>query len=93
MVAVYLVVGLAAIVGTGVLVYRSRDFRKFLAGAFLVSAGVQFYLAEMGVSIPIAGTGAVQTPEVGLVRASIHTVLFLLTAYFGFIRKPQRAAR
>jgi hypothetical protein len=26
------------------LAYRSREFRKFLAGAFFVSSGIQFYL-------------------------------------------------
>jgi len=90
--AVYVVLVVAAIGGTGYLVYRSQDFRKFLAGAFLVSAGVQFYLAWMGVSIPLAGTNAVQTPNVSWVRASIHTVLFLLSTYFGFVHKPRRAA-
>jgi hypothetical protein len=50
-----------------------HDFRKFLAGAFLVSAGVQFYLAWMGVSIPLAGTQTFQTPDVGWVRGSLHT--------------------
>lgn len=88
MIAVYLILGIAAIGATGYFVYRSRDFRKFLAGAFFVSAGVQFYLAAMGVSIPIAGTTEVQSPTMGFVRASIHGVLFLITTYFGFIRGP-----
>jgi hypothetical protein len=42
---------------------RSRDFRKFLAGAFFVSSGVQFYFYLAGVSIPLLGTDFVQTPE------------------------------
>lgn len=92
MIAVYLVLAAAAIGGAGFLVYRSQDFRKFLAGAFFVSAGVQFYLAWMGISIPLAGTNAFQTPEVGWARASIHTALFLLTAYFGFVHRPKQAS-
>ena len=36
--------------------YRSREFRKFLAGAFFVSAGIQFYLYLANVSVPLLGT-------------------------------------
>jgi hypothetical protein len=50
---------------------RSREFRKFLAGAFFVSAGVQFYLYLAGVSIPLLGTDFVQTPELSAIRASL----------------------
>ena len=32
---------------------RSREFRKFLAGAFFVSAGMQFYFYLANVSIPL----------------------------------------
>jgi hypothetical protein len=39
--------------------YRSRDFRKFLAGAFFVSGGIQFYLYLAGVSVPPLGTSFV----------------------------------
>jgi len=34
---------------------KSRDFRKFLAGAFFVSAGMQFYFYVANVSIPASG--------------------------------------
>jgi hypothetical protein len=30
-----------------------REFRKFLAGAFFVSAGIQFYLYLAKVSVPL----------------------------------------
>ncbi|MFO0667234.1 MAG: hypothetical protein U0174_24995 [Polyangiaceae bacterium] len=90
MIAVYVMVAAGFIGGTGYLVYRSRDFRKFLAGAFFVSAGVQFYLAWMNVSIPLAGTTVVQTPAAGFARATLHTLLFLVTAYFGFVHKARR---
>jgi hypothetical protein len=36
--------------------WRSREFRKFLAGAFFVSGGIQFYLYLAGVSVPLLGT-------------------------------------
>jgi hypothetical protein len=68
---------------------RSRDFRKFLAGAFFVSAGIQLYLFIVGVSVPLIGTSFVQTPELSAIRSSIHFVLFLITLYFGYIWKPK----
>jgi hypothetical protein len=68
---------------------RSRDFCKFLAGAFFVSAGIQFYLYLAAVSVPVLGTSLVQTPEVSSVRALLHFVFFLITLYFGFIRKSR----
>jgi hypothetical protein len=93
MIVVYAVLVACMIGGTGYLVYRSRDFRKFLAGAFFVSAGVQFYLAAMGVSIPLAGTSAIQTPALSWMRATVHTVLFILSTYFGFLHRPKSTSR
>src|SRR4029453_8932980 len=69
--------------------WRSREFRKFLTGAFFVSAGVQFYLYLAGVSIPLLGNVFVQTPELSAIRASVHFVLFVITFYFGFLRRPR----
>ena len=45
-------------------VIRCREFRKFLAGAFFVSAGIQFYLYLTNVSVPLLGTSLVFTPEI-----------------------------
>jgi hypothetical protein len=67
---------------------RSRDFRKFLAGAFFVSTGVLFYLYLADVSIPLLGTSFVETPKISLGRSIVHFLLFLLCFYFGFVRKP-----
>lgn len=67
---------------------RSPEFRKFLAGAFFVSAGMQFYFYVANVSMPLIGTSIVQTPELSGVRSSIHFVFFLICLYFGFLRKP-----
>jgi hypothetical protein len=43
--------------------WRSREFRKFLTGAFFVSAGIQFYLYLAKVSVPLLGTNLVATPD------------------------------
>jgi hypothetical protein len=40
-----------------------------------------------GVSVPLLGTGFIETPEVSGVRSIVHTVLFLIFFYLGFIRK------
>lgn len=73
---------------------RYREVRKFLAGAFFVSAGTCWYLWVTGVSIPIVlpyvGTISVETPEVSGQRAAVHFILFLLCLYFGFLKKPRR---
>jgi hypothetical protein len=64
-----------------------QDVRKFLAGAFFVSAGVLFYLYLARVSVPLVGTRFIQTPELSGVRSMVHAVLFLTCFYLGFIRK------
>jgi len=69
--------------------WRSRDFRKFLAGAFFVSSGILFYLYLANVSVPLLGTGFVETPNLSAGRSIVHFVLFLLCLYFGFLRKPK----
>jgi nucleoside recognition membrane protein YjiH len=68
---------------------RSRDVRKFLAGAFFVSAGIQFYLYLAKVSVPLLGTDLIVTPEISGWRAIVHFILFGLCLYFGFIQKPK----
>lgn len=68
--------------------WRSREFRKFLAGAFFVSAGIQFYLYLTKVSVPLLGTDLVVTPEISGIRSIVHFILFGLCLYFGFIKKP-----
>ena len=69
--------------------WRSREFRKFLAGAFFVSAGVLFYLYLANVSVPLLGTNLVVTPEISGWRSIVHFILFGLCLYFGFIPKPK----
>jgi hypothetical protein len=64
---------------------RSKEFRKFLAGAFFVSGGIQFYLYLANVSVPLLGTTFVQTPELSVKRSILHFIFFVITFYFGFI--------
>jgi len=58
--------------------WRSREFRKFLAGAFFVSAGIQLYLYLANVSVPLLGTRIVQTPEISGSRSIPGFILFLI---------------
>jgi hypothetical protein len=67
----------------------SGEVRKFLSGAFFVSGGIQLYLYLADVSVPLLGTDFVQTPAVSGIRSIPHFVFFLITLYFGFIRKPR----
>ena len=85
----YIVAGVVAAVGSFCLARRYRDFCKFLAGAFFVSAGILFYLYLAQVSVPLLGTNFVATPQISGVRSIIHFALFVLCLYFGFVRKPR----
>src|SRR6516164_4418305 len=71
------------------LAYRFREFRKFLAGAFFVSWGIQLYLYFAKVSVPLLGTNLIFTPEISAVRSIPHFIFFLLCLYFGFFSKPK----
>jgi len=71
---------------------RSREFRKFLAGAFFFSAGTLFYLYLANVSVPLLGTSLVFAPETSFWRSIVHAGFFVLCFYFGFIAKPRGAA-
>jgi hypothetical protein len=86
-----LYVGAGIIMGVGslYLAVRSRDVRKFLAGAFFVSSGILFYLYLADVSVPLLGTGFVETPNISGDRSIVHFILFLLCFYFGFVSKPK----
>lgn len=66
-----------------------QDVCKFLAGAFFVNAGTLFYLYLARVSVPLLGTGFIETPELSGVRSIVHLLAFLTFFYLGFIRKWQ----
>jgi hypothetical protein len=84
-----LYIAAAAIMAGGSLYFawRNRDFRIFLAGAFFVSSGTLFYLYLADVSVPLLGTGFVETPGISGIRSIVHFILFLVCLYFGFVRK------
>jgi hypothetical protein len=87
-VALYVAAAVVMAAGSLYLAWRYRDARKFLAGAFFVSSGVLFYLYLADVSVPLLGTGFVETPRISAGRSVVHFVLFLLCLYSGFVRKP-----
>jgi hypothetical protein len=89
MIAVLLIALIVLGLPTLYLASRSWDFRKFLAGAFFVSAGIQFYLYLAKVSGPLLGTNLVVTPEISGWRSIVHFILFGLCLYFAFIQKPK----
>ncbi|MGO8943063.1 MAG: hypothetical protein ACLQJ7_05250 [Syntrophobacteraceae bacterium] len=62
-----------------------KEVFKFLSGAFFVSAGANWYLSWCHIEVPFAGF--TMSPELLGFRGCIHFVLFLVTFYFGFIRK------
>jgi hypothetical protein len=71
---------------------RYREYRKFLAGAFFVSSGMQFYFYLAKVPIPLVWTDAVQSPELSAVRGTIHLVFFLVCLYFGWFFRAEHPA-
>jgi hypothetical protein len=85
-IALYIGAAVVLAVGSFYFALRNRDFRKFLAGAFFVSSGILFYLYLANVSVPLLGTGFVETPQISGGRSAVHFILFLLCFYFGFIR-------
>jgi hypothetical protein len=89
----YAAAGVLAAAGSLYFAWRSRDFRKFLAGAFFVNSGILFYLYLADVSVPILGTSIVEPPEASGYRSVVHFILFLLCLYFGFIRAPAPGAK
>ena len=60
-IALYIAAAIIMAVGSLYFAWRNRDFRKFLAGAFFVSSGIMFYLYLADVSVPLLGTGFVET--------------------------------
>jgi hypothetical protein len=92
-IAFYIAAAVIMAVGSLYWAWRNRDFRKFLAGAFFVSSGILFYLYVADVSVPLLGTGFVETPKISLGRSIVHFIFFLLCFYFGFIRKAKGLKR
>src|SRR5262249_17964908 len=92
-IALYIVSAVIMALASLYFAWRNRDFRKFLAGAFFVSSVILFYLYLADVSVPLLGTGFVETPHISGGRSIVHFILFLLCFYFGFVRKPKAQAK
>ena len=89
MIAFYIALAMIVATGTIIFVVKSREVRKFLAGAFFVSGGIQFYLSLAKVSVPLLGTNFVITPELSGIRSIVHFIFCILCFYFGFVKKPK----
>ena len=85
--ALYIAAAVIMAVGSLHFAWRSRNFRKFLAGAFFVSSGILFYLYLADVSVPLLGTGFVETPKISAGRSIVHFILFVLCFYFGVVNR------
>lgn len=62
-----------------------KEVSKFLSGAFFVTAGASWYFSYLEIDVPVMGT--TMSHQFLMIRGFIHFVLFLLTFYFGFLRK------
>ena len=62
----YIIVAVIMAITSLYFAWRNRDFWKFLAGAFFVSSGILFYLYLADVSVPLLGTGFVETPKISV---------------------------
>ena len=87
---VYIIIIILVIISTIYFVIKSIEFRKFLTGAFFVSAGIQIYLAYANVSVPILGTDIMQTSDIGYTRGAFHFALCIVCFYFGFTKKTNK---
>lgn len=62
-----------------------KEICKFLSGAFFVTAGASWYFAVLNIGVPFFGTTF--TPEFLGIRGFMHFAFFLVTFYFGFIKR------
>lgn len=62
-----------------------NDLLKFLSGAFFVTAGASWYFAYYKIDIPFMRT--TMSHQFLAARGFLHFALFLITFYFGFIKK------
>lgn len=64
-----------------------KEVCKFLSGAFFVTAGASWYFSWHKVNLPFMGT--TMSPEYLAFRGFLHFGLFLVTFYYGFVRKSK----
>ncbi len=65
-----------------------KEVCKFLSGAFFVTAGASWYFSYYNVAVPFLGTS--MQPSFLMFRGFLHFAFFLLSFYFGFIRKQKQ---
>jgi hypothetical protein len=65
-----------------------KEIFKFLSGAFFGTAGTSWYFYWLNIAVPFPFLGF-DTISPGLlgIRALVHSALFLIFFYFGFLRK------
>ena len=83
----YVATGVVLAVASLYFAWRSRDFRKFLAGAFFVNSRILFYLYLADVSVPILGTNVVETPEAAVTAPSSTSSCFCYVSISGSSRR------
>ena len=64
-----------------------KDVFKFLSVAFFVTAGASWYLSWYHITVPVPFFRLRFTPEFLEIRGFIHFALFLISFYYGFIKK------
>jgi len=66
-----------------------KEVLKFLSGMFFATAGVNWYLSWNHIAISFFGIEI--SSGFLAVRGFIHFAFFLITFYFGFIRKSKNS--
>ena len=64
-----------------------KEICKFLSGAFFVTAGASWYFAYFQIDLPFMGT--TMSHQFLFIRGCMHFLFFLVSFYYGFIRKRQ----
>lgn len=64
---------------------NKKEISKFLSGAFFVTAGASWYFAAIDLSVPFFSTTF--SPEFLGLRGFFHFAMFLLTFWYGFVKK------
>jgi hypothetical protein len=68
--------------------FNWKEICKFLSGAFFVTAGASWYFWWVHIAVPFPFFGfEAMSPEFLGIRGFIHFVFFLISFYFGFIKK------
>jgi membrane associated rhomboid family serine protease len=78
-IALYIAAAIIMAVGSLYFAWRSRDFRKFLAGAFFVSSGILFSLSRRCFGASVGDRFCRNTPDQ---RCLLHRPFHLLLALF-----------